>query len=250
MKNGTPLIETDDVGLVARGYRFGNLIAENVGHVLTREELEYWEAHLKEIREGLARFANRSAGRSLTEKEMVASWEAYFRYGYGLKVDFSGVKIPKKRSGFGYLIAVPQGITMNRVYDVSSNPGHIPSWRYVDDLDKAITVNDRDPNRDGSYFVWVRGGVEADEGHRNKSADMLKTEGVLTVTTLEQLLFRHKFWLDTGTNVDQKTWTLHGGSRYSVGYVPNSNWSGGKSRVYWNYTHSRSESLRGREVVS
>ncbi len=249
MKNGTSLIGTGDVGLVQRGFNLGAKITSNVVEVFTAEELEYWEAHLKEIRTGLVRFVNRSAGRTVTEKEMVASWEAFFCYGYNLKADFSGAKIPKKRPGFEYLIAVPI-ITMNRIYEVSLAPGQIPSWRYTKDLDKAITVNDRDPNVVGPYFVWIRGGAEADEELKNKSADMLKAEGIQTVTTREQMLFRHKYFLDTGVHVDKKTWTLHGGSRHSDGHVPRSDWDGGQAKLGWDYSNDRDEYLRGREVVS
>ncbi len=56
MKNSTPSIaETGDSDLVARAYNLGLKIVPNMAHILTREDLEYWEKNLGEIKNGARR---------------------------------------------------------------------------------------------------------------------------------------------------------------------------------------------------
>ena len=50
MKKGIPLAETGDAGLITRAYNLGLKLVPNLPHVLTLEELEYWERHLGELK--------------------------------------------------------------------------------------------------------------------------------------------------------------------------------------------------------
>lgn len=50
METSTPLIETGDAGLIARAYNLGLKLVPNMPYVLTRESLEYWESHLKNLK--------------------------------------------------------------------------------------------------------------------------------------------------------------------------------------------------------
>src|SRR3989344_960526 len=52
---GTTLIETGDVNLVLRGYELGHRVTSNLLHVLTREELEYWERNHAGFKEAITR---------------------------------------------------------------------------------------------------------------------------------------------------------------------------------------------------
>ena len=53
--SGIPLIETGDPGLIVRGYNLGLKIVPNLLHVLTTEELEYYEVNLPELKNALAK---------------------------------------------------------------------------------------------------------------------------------------------------------------------------------------------------
>jgi len=53
MKNSTPLMETGNPDLIARAYNLGLKIVPNLAHVLSQDDLEYWESNLGEIKTGL-----------------------------------------------------------------------------------------------------------------------------------------------------------------------------------------------------
>lgn len=53
--NGKPLIESNDPALITRAYNLGLRLVPNLPHVLTLAELEYWEANVTRLKEGLAR---------------------------------------------------------------------------------------------------------------------------------------------------------------------------------------------------
>ncbi len=54
------LIELNDSGLIVRGYNLGLKVVPNLLHVLSPEDLEYWEGHLPEMKEALAKTLVRS----------------------------------------------------------------------------------------------------------------------------------------------------------------------------------------------
>lgn len=51
--NGKPLIEKDDPALITRAYNLGLKLVPNLAHILTVEDLEYWEANVSRLKEGL-----------------------------------------------------------------------------------------------------------------------------------------------------------------------------------------------------
>lgn len=181
--------------------------------------------------------------------EVLAQWSALYRE-LGIAVDFTGLKIPAKRRGFDRLIAVPQGIKIQQVYNVCI--GAFPCWKWTnEDLDSVVTENDRNP-ADGNYAIWLRERVEADEEWKNKSADQICERGILGITLLERFLYGLKFFKETGRHLDVKKATLCSGSRYRGGGVPRvsfSKFSGGVG-VDWYDPGDASGALRAREVVS
>jgi hypothetical protein len=182
-------------------------------------------------------------------KSMLAQWQALYR-DPGITADFTGLKIPAKKRGFDRLIVVPQGIKIQQAYDSCARL--FPCWKYTDaSLDEIGTVNDRDPSK-GSYAIWIRERVEADEEWKNKSADQLKERGILGITLLERLLYEMKFFKETGRHLDVKNVTLCVGSRYRDGHVLSVNFSelGGKVDVDWYHPGFAYGNLRTREVVS
>lgn len=180
----------------------------------------------------------------------IKQWEDFYLKVFGVTVDFSGIKIPERTEAqkleFTRLIIVLKGLSLNNVYEACQR--HFKCWRYTDNLDQAIQENER-KNTD-SYAIWVRDTVEADEVHKNKSAEMIKKEKLKTETVLERMIHELKYFLESGKYLDINNVTLCSGSRYSDGGVPIIIWSDGGFWVRWYYTGNRSGSIRSREVIS
>ena len=180
--------------------------------------------------------------------DILGSWREFYRKNFG--VELGDVKIPEKIPSwaeFGRLIVVAEGLTMNQVYDACRK--RFPCWRYSDDLNKSVPTSERDP-KNGAYAIWVRDVVEADKVHRNKSAKMIKEEGLTTETLLERMLHELVYFLETGEHLDIQNWTLCSGSRSSDGLVPYAYWRVRGFGVCWGTFEDRVERLRSREVIS
>ena len=178
----------------------------------------------------------------------ISSWKDFYQKFFGIAPDFSNIKIPEKQPGFDRLIIVAQGLTLNQVYGKCTE--NFPCSRYADDLDKAIIQkNDRDPGK-GSYAIWVRDRIEADEELQNLSADVLKQKNIPGITLLERLLYELKYWIETEKHLDIQNWTLCAGSRDSGGGVPSAGWLGSKFEVSWCHSRSADPYLRARAAVS
>lgn len=180
---------------------------------------------------------------------VLAQWQALYRE-MGIAADFSGLKIPAKRRGFDRLLVVSQ-VKIQQVYDFSTRLFRCWKWT-KEDLDQATPENDRDPNRDGTYAIWLRERVEADEEWKNKSADQLRERGVPGITLLERLLYELKYFGETGRHLDVKNVTLCTGSRDRGGSVPSVCFRrfGGGVGVDWCNPGDAGDDLRSREVVS
>ena len=176
-------------------------------------------------------------------------WENFYGKVFGLSVDFSGVKIPERteeqKKEFTRLLIVVGTLKNNQVYDACAK--HFKCWRYADNLDSAVPKNERG---DDTYAIWVRDVVEADEIHKNKSANDIEREGLRTETLKERMIHELKYFLETGKHLDIQNVTLCSGSRGSDGRVPCADWYGGKFEVYWSNAGYRREDLRAREVIS
>lgn len=183
-------------------------------------------------------------------QQMLAGWQALYKE-IGIVADFSGLRVPAKKRGFDRLIAIPQGIKIQQVYDV--NAQLFGCWKYTSaNLDETVTKNDRDPNHDGAYAIWVRERVEADEEWKNKSADQLRERSVPGITLLERLLYELKFFKETGRHLDVKNVTLCSGSRCRDGLVPGVYFYEFNGKVYVSrFSPGLADvNLRSREVVS
>jgi len=180
-------------------------------------------------------------------EEQKESWRIFYQKFFGTDIDFSSIRIPEKQPGFDRLIVVAQGLTLNQVYGKCAE--NFPCSRYIDDLDKAITQNDRNPIK-GSYAIWVRDRIKADEELKNLSANDLKKKNILGITLLEHLLYGLKYWVETGKHLDIQNWTLCAGSRDSGGGVPSGRWYGDRLGVSWDDPDYRYVGLRARAAVS
>ncbi|MDO8564554.1 MAG: hypothetical protein Q7R88_01015 [bacterium] len=181
-----------------------------------------------------------------TIRDPLKQWEVLYREEFGETHDFSGLRIPEKQKGFGRLIIVAKGLTMNGVYDACVK--RFPCWRYADDLDGNVPTNDRTPTE--HYAIWVRDRVEADEELKNLSADDLAARNIKGVTLLERMLHELKYFLETWKHLDIQNVTLCSGSRNADGCVPSAGWGGGEFGVGWGYRGDRLPSLRSRQAVT
>lgn len=207
------------------------------------ERLQYWIGRKKKLAHEVTRILG---GITMPDyRDLLADWEKFCREVYGITVDLSGVRIPNPQEGFDRLLVVPQGLTMNRAYKACADA--FPSWRYVDDLDKEVIQNDRDP-KNGSYPIWARNRVEADDELRNLSANELTRESGTYMTLLERLLYERKYFAETGGHLDVKNVTLCAGSRYLYGYVPDVHWDG-ELEVGYYHPEDAYDYLRARAVV-
>jgi len=198
----------------------------------------------------LKRFAKRENPFSPARisKKLRSEWEAFYR-DMGLDVDLSGVAVPDNPGGFDRVIIVAEGLTIEKV--IAACRKYFKVWVYREDLDKAITENERTP-ANGSYAIRVRERVEADEELKNLSGEDVKARAIATETLLERLLHELKYFRETGKHLDVSNVTLASGSRYSVGYVPGVDWDSyyGKLCVYGCSPSHRGGLLRSRAVVS
>jgi len=179
----------------------------------------------------------------------LAAWQQFYLAEFEMTCDFSSLAIPKQRKGFGWLIVVAQGLTIEQVFQQCRK--HFPCGKYTDrDLDAAVPTNDRNP-KDGPYAVWGRDTVEADSQYKNRSANFLKEQEVSGITLLERLLLELKYFLETGGNhLDLRNVTLCSGSRYVDGFVPRVCWRSDWLDVGWYSPGSAFDCLRAREVVA
>ena len=181
-----------------------------------------------------------------TTAEQFEGWTDLYKE-IGIILDVENLQIPDRQPGFNRLIVVAKGMTNNRAYDECKK--RFSCWKYTDDLDTAVPTNDRSP-QNGTYAIWVRDRVEADEELKNKSADMIKAENIKGITLLERLLHELKYFTETGKHLDLKNWTLCSGSRRSDGDVPRVGWCNDKLGVSRSNPDDRNDGLRSRAVVT
>jgi hypothetical protein len=182
--------------------------------------------------------------------EPISNWQNFYEKLFGKKYDFSEVRIPEKPSVGRWRLLVIIDLTLEQLYAKCKEL--FPCWRWTDeDLDKTVSWNERDANN-GSYAIWVKDEVEADEELKNLSANDIKAKGVKTETLAERLIHELGFFNETGKHLDVKNATLCAGSRYSDGSVPNVHFHPdyGEVDVFWYDPDNHRDRLRAREAVS
>lgn len=181
-------------------------------------------------------------------------WTAIYQKLFGQTPGFSGLVIPAKPEGQGPMRLI---VVAREIIDWTGNKPlqgtlfalkkYFPCWQYADDLDKAITTNDRDP-KNGSYALWVKDVREADAENANLSASDLLAKNHLGLTVLERMLLEADYFFEHGEHLDLQNWTLCDGSRFSDGSVSHACWLGGEFSVYWCFPTSRYSYLRSRRA--
>ena len=180
--------------------------------------------------------------------QFAEEWEKHYCDEYELKMDFSAVRVPIQRPGFGWLMFVAQGLACNQVYTKCESL--FPCWRYTEDLNASVQGrNDREPT--DHYAIWLRDRVEPDEELKGFSANQLAALGFSGNTLLEGLVLEPwHFKRTNGEHLNTANWNLCSGSRGSDGCVPCVRWSGGRFRVCDSSPGPAHGDLRSRPVVS
>ncbi len=179
---------------------------------------------------------------------ILSDWRSFWKDNFNLDLDFTTLRIPPQQEGFNRLLIMLEGMTANRLYAKCAEL--FPCWRYMDNLNTV--TSDRDPTKLGTYAIWARDRVEADEELKSKSANDLREAGVKGETLPERLLHELKYFTETKEHLDVRTITLCSGSRDPHGGVPDVRWrsEGGEMGVGWYIPARRGVSLRVRAVVS
>lgn len=176
--------------------------------------------------------------------QRIIGWYAKYA-GINLESQEIFAVLPERQLGFDRLIVVAPGMTPNRCYETLGKQCGV--WRYTDDL-SAIVTSVRTATK--LYAVWCRNRQEADLEHRNQSANQLQQKDCLTLE--ERLLFEGLCFEETGQHLDEKSWTICGGSRYEDGLVPSVDGDSDFQTVGVNWCDVRSRNSRGavRSAVS
>jgi len=179
--------------------------------------------------------------------QIKANWYNFYKTYFGIDMDLSQVKIPVAKLGFTRPIIIIPGVTPNLVVKKMKEQFNV--WTYTDDLDKAVTKNDREA-KDEPYAIWVKDGLEPEKDYRNVSADGLAKKNICGETLLERLIHGLEYWDKTKKHLDYKDITLCSGSRYSGGGVPSVYFypDGVVVRVNWYLTDDSDGNLGAREV--
>jgi hypothetical protein len=183
--------------------------------------------------------------------DIIAEWQVFYQETFGINPDFSSLNLPVKIDGFDRLIVVAQGITLQSVYESCANLFPCCKWTEEKEIDEVIDFSFQIRSAaNGSYAIWVRDQVEANEELKNLSADILQERVITGITLEERLIYELKFFKETEGHLDLKNVTICVGSRGFDGGNPKVDWSFGKLNVGWNNADAVSNILRLRQVVS
>jgi hypothetical protein len=201
-------------------------IVDFLATLLSEEQVDFWLGHKTELKKKIREvFSIVDEYASIREE-----WQKFYKFHFNWDVDFRGVIIPTiPIDGKWRLLFIAKGMTMNKAFDCCSTL--FKSWRYNDDLDKAISVNVRTSS--DHYAVWVRDGVEPDQEFLGKSTRQVDLDMKIGITVLERLIFEIKYFSETRNHLDIKGVTFCSGSRDSGGNVPYAYWNDGKFWVGW-----------------
>lgn len=200
-------------------------IVEFLAKMLNLTQIDYWLGHKTELRKKLREVF------SIVDEfvDIREEWQKFYKTHFNWDVDFSQVIIPVKPiDGKWRPLFIAKGMTLNFAFKICEKL--FSSWKYYDDLDKAISKNIR--NADSHYAVWVRDEVEPDVEFLGKSTREADPEIKIGITLLERIIFEIKYFTETGKHLDIKGLTFCSGSRSSGGLVPCAYLSsGGRFRV-------------------
>ncbi len=213
------------------------------------ETARYWAGHandqkLKEKIEELIAVLLQD----LADPRLITDWLQFYREVFHLELDPADITLPSEQDGFGWIVVVAKDLTCNGVFEICRQRFNGKVWRHCDDLDQAITHNDRQPTQ--TYAIRVRDRVGADVEHKDRSANATAQQGIKGMTNLERMLLELWYHWKNKDHLDTETLTICSGSRYTGGYVPYVRWGDDEFSVGYVHPDSADGNWRVREVVS
>lgn len=191
--------------------------------------------------------------RTAVNAKQLQRWNAFYRK-YGLTKetgpvsDFApGLTAPRLESGYDQLLLIPQGLSMQAVFEVCAAQFRTQLYTHSS-LDEVVTNNDRNSYNDSAVRVGRL--VEPDPDLANMSADDLREQGYVCVTLMERLV--HELWVydQQGIHLDVRGGTtICAGSRDFYGQTPFVLWDGDEMSVYFYRSDYRDKRHRGRRVL-
>lgn len=182
--------------------------------------------------------------RGMSDGAQLARWQWIYRHKFGMELDTATIKLPERQKKMArYLVnAAP----LAKIVEVCESLFGMWFW----DKPKVLGATSVRICKDGPYAVLVRDVQEVDEQNRDRRTDSFDQKDCITLE--ERLLFEIVYFLETGRHLDEHSWTLCGGSRYSGGRVPGVGWDfGGRSvSVGWCDAGSHTPDLAVRSAVT
>ena len=182
------------------------------------------------------------------------------------ELDLSTVELPERtkeqKKEFIRLLIIDKKLTTEEAYQACKKEFHCYHYQEERSLDELIDPEqeERNPQTQGSYAIWVEDSQNAPERNANLSANQIKERKLQTMTLRERLYDELYHWDKNSSNPDQtqrhldstNTYTHCSGSRHVGGHVPCVCWYSfpRKMFVLWSRPGDRDAALRARSVVS
>ena len=188
--------------------------------------------------------------------EQIEDFKKFYKEEFNIELDVENIKIPEKQEGFNWIIMIPKGLEINRIWEKVKERMLI--YENIDKPD-MLDVESIRTAKDSSYAIRVRDRIEADEEHQNKSANQIEQEKINPITLEERLILELFYgWKNIGKSavveryLDIINWTLCAGSRHPDGGVPRVCWDFDNRKLDVRFCRSAhaDHSLRCREVIS
>lgn len=179
--------------------------------------------------------------------ELKEMWKRIYKKHFRMKLNFADLHIPECPGAVSdyWLVIVAKGMLPEKIFLACKKA--FDAWKWTDKNFDEIVKSVRNA-KGGSYAIWVRANVEADEEFKNLSANQLEECGHKGITLEERMLLEIMYFEQTGKHLDIQNITLCAGSQYSVGFIPRVGWFGDGLSVDWySPVHARGH-LRSRQV--
>ena len=222
----------------------GEMLSPIIAEVLklNPEQIQYWISKKGKLQNEIHKIF---LAASSAEPYFFVQWLDLYREEFGIELNINKLQISKHQENT-WIVPVHESLTEQIIYDACKK---LFSCDKSVDLSKVI-----DLHRKGTTVRRFKANVEADEEHKNKSANDLKKEGLeeKSITLKEQMLLELWYFKTTGKHLDIGNWTLCNGSRDADGCVPRVRWFVDYRKFYvnWSDVDNSSDSLRARVAVS
>lgn len=154
--------------------------------------------------------SNREGPASL--EAQLEEWECLYQGLFDVVGSTGGIVIPRRESGFNWLVVVDPAIRMNRIFE---------AWirLFKSDWDGSRPHAFSLRSRSKPYVLWVRDRVEAGEEPGKLSVDEVLARSIETMDLRERALLEIVYYRRTGEHLDLEDWTLCPLSRNPQGEV-------------------------------